>query len=349
MRFITILALAGCAGGIDIIHHCDPIGPATPLCGYHNPEDLDRLPDPTGVLVSEYGGMAGEEPGVLARLDLETLERSVLYEGSDETGPGSWGDPACPGAPGDAFSPHGVHVSQRADGAWQILAVNHGGRESIEWFEVLDPDTVAWRGCAVAPEKSMLNNLIATADGEVYATHMMTRRSGVGQSLAFLNAQLFGKGGHVYRWTPEVGFEELEGSEGGIANGIALHPDGDSLFVAYSLSGELRQLSLAGDVLGSATFEPIDNLTWAPDGRLIAATSLEKGKKMMACTKIEEGICLGAHAIEAIDPDTFASETLYEGGPGTPGGAGTTGLIAQDGSLLVGTFAGDRVVKVDLE
>jgi hypothetical protein len=42
------------------------------------------------------------------------------------------------------------------------------------------------------------------------------------------------------------------------------------------------------------------------------------------------------------------TETVYEGGPGTPSGAGTVGLEV-DGALLIGSFAGDRIVRVDMQ
>ena len=38
-------------------------------------------------------------------------------------------------------------------------------------------------------------------------------------------------------------------------------------------------------------------------------------------------------AIVALDPNTMETETVYEGGPGTPSGAGTVGLEV-DGALL---------------
>ena len=43
-------------------------------------------------------------------------------------------DVPCPGPPPPAFSPHGIHLSERSDGRLQLLAVQHGGRESVEFF-----------------------------------------------------------------------------------------------------------------------------------------------------------------------------------------------------------------------
>jgi hypothetical protein len=51
-------------------------------------------------------------------------------------------------------------------------------------------------------------------------------------------------------------------------------------------------------------------------------------------------------AIVALDPKTMATTTVYEGGPGTPSGGGTVGLEA-NGALLIGSYASDRIVRVD--
>ncbi|MEM6926301.1 MAG: hypothetical protein AAF602_05205, partial [Myxococcota bacterium] len=310
------------------------------------PEDLDALPDGRHVLVSEYGDLNGEIPGTLALLDLETDARIVAFDGATDLEP-VWGDPACPGAPGAVFSPHGLHVSQRPDGVWQALVVNHGGRESIEFFEIADGPELAWRGCVVAPERSLLNDVVATPEGGFLTTQMMPKRKGLGPLFAYLGAKWFDRGAHVWSWDPSTGFAIVAGTEGGLANGLALADDGRTLFVAYSLSGELRRVDrTTGEIEDYVMMDPIDNLTWTGDGWLVAATALAEPSIMRKCVGLEEGTCPGAHAIVAVEPTTLEQHTVYVGGPGTPGGAGTTGLVLDDGTLLIGTFAGDRIVRV---
>ena len=110
---MSLLFFLAC-GQIQPITTCESFGGVETLCGWQNPEDMAALPDGRHVIVSEYGDMLGEKPGQIALLDLETEGRSVLYAG--EAGEALWGDPDCVGAPGAAFSPHGIDLSVREDG-----------------------------------------------------------------------------------------------------------------------------------------------------------------------------------------------------------------------------------------
>lgn len=338
---------------VEPITSCDAVGEARPLCGWQNPEDMAALPDGRFVIVSEYGGQNGEKHGALTLLDLDTETRQVLYSGDAAQGAGPWSDANCTTAPDESFSPHGIHFSQRADGQWQLLAVQHGGRESVEMFEVIEsPDgwALAWRGCVMPPEGSMLNDVVATPDGGFLVTHMMTNRgSMLGTLVEFMKASLFGiDSGYVLAWQPDEGFSRLVSSEGAAPNGIEIAPDGETVFVNYSARGELRRINRLTDEIEASndSLPPLDNATWSPDGQLLVAGALESSIKMMGCTNLESGTCPGAFAIIAIDPETLESEIIYQGGPDTPGGAGTVGLRVSDGSLLIGTFAGDRIVRV---
>jgi hypothetical protein len=124
--------------------------------------------------------------------------------------------------------------------------------------------------------------------------------------------------------------------------------------VNYS-NGELRRINrLNGEIEASTdTLPPLDNATWTPDGRLLLAGGsqnfLDMMTIMMNCANLESGTCPASHVIIAVDPDTLEHEVVYEGGPDTPGGTGTVGLQVSDGSVLIGTFAGDRIVRVTPE
>lgn len=342
---LLALGLAAC-GSVDPITSCEPVGNAAPLCGFQNPEDLALVPDRTHVIVSEYGD-AGRIAGRLSLLDLATGEHTTLFAGGEPGGSGPWGAPDC-GPPSTEFSPHGIHLSHRTDGALQLLVVQHGGRESVEMFEVTPKGgswELAWRGCAVAPDGG-LNDVVALPEGGFLVT-----RFGPSTPLAFtlaaVEATLFGGDtGWVYAWSRDEGFSEVPGTRAAGPNGIELSADGAKIFLNTTLASEVLRIDRrSGAIEARAAVPQPDNLTWANDGRLRVASLRGRMRELLACNGLEHGSCAMPFAIVALDPVTMQTETVYEGGPGTPSGAGTVGLEI-DGGLLVGTFAGDRIVRV---
>ncbi|HVH20193.1 MAG TPA: hypothetical protein VNF72_18010 [Myxococcota bacterium] len=353
MRHAIGLALVllglGCAGKSEPVVACDAVGNARPLCGYQNPEDLVLLPGSASLLVSEYGGMEGEHPGAISRLDLASEQRTVLYASGDggELRAG-WGDPACPGAP-QQLSPHGIDLVRREDGALALLVVNHAGRESIEFFEVQgNGDALAWRGCVLAPEQGWWNEVVATREGGFYASQMLPKRGGVAQLLELFRAAVLHRAsGYAVRWTPGQGFAQVAGTEVVFANGLALSPDGASLYVNSTLGDGLRRVSLASGAVEAQTDLPtLDNLAWGTDGQLYAASITAGVLEIQACNDLAGGACPAAFEIVRVDPATLAHEVVYRGN-GAPMGAGTVGLRVGD-ELFIGSFAGDRVLRVAL-
>lgn len=342
---------AAAAAQVRAIDVCEPDGAARPICGFQNPEDLVALPGGEAILVSEYGGMEGDTPGGLALLVIESEERRELFRGGDADGAQpAWGDPACPGPPPPAFSPHGIHLAERADGALQLLAVQHGGRESIEFFEVSGAGRdwrVVWRGCVVAPADAWLNSVAALPGGGFVTTRMMTRPPG-GEDLLTALGRGDGPGpGYVLEWLPERGFEILGGSEVGMPNGIETSADGRFVFV--NGGGQVRRIVRAtGQAEASAPLGGLDNARWAPDGRLVVA-SIEAGgpDELAFCMRLERGACPIGFRIVAVDPVSLETDELYRN-QGPPMGGGTIGLVVGD-ELFVGSFAGDRILRVALD
>ena len=346
LALLFALVLSAC-GSTPPITSCDPIGAATPLCGFQNPEDLALLPDGR-VLVSEYGD-AGAKPGRLSLLDLATGAHESLYAGGGTAGPGPWGAADCSGPPSEAFSPHGIHLSTRASGALQLLVVQHGGRESVEMFEVIpanDSWQLAWRGCAVAPEGGGLNDVVALPD-EGFLVTRFGPSSPMSFTFAAAKATILGsETGWVYAWSRAKGFGEVPGTRAAGPNGIEISADGAKIFLNATLASEVLRIDRStGAIEARAAVAMPDNLTWARDGRLRVASLRGKMGDLLSCSGLESGSCAMPFAIVALDPATMETQTVYEGGPGTPSGAGTVGLEV-DGALLVGTFAGDRIVRV---
>jgi len=330
----------------------DPKATARTISGFQSPEDLVALPGGQAILVSEFGDMEGKRAGRLSLFVLDSEARRVLFEGGDADGVApEWGDPACPGPPPKAFSPHGIQLSKRAGGELQLLVVQHGGRESIEFFQVEgsgDDYQVAWRGCVVAPEDTWLNSVAALPGGGFVTTNMMSRSAG-GEDLA----AAFQRGeatGYALEWQPGRGFEILSSSRGSMPNGIEVSKDGSRVFLNSSGEQEVRRIVReTGEVEARASGIPhLDNARWAPDGRLVVASVTSISSEAFApCMNLAVGVCPIPFEIVAIDPVSMESEVLYRS-DGTPMGGGTVGLVVGD-ELFVGSFAGDRILRVALD
>ena len=346
---VGLAAVAAASHAAAPILDCEPRGKARPVCGFQSPEDLAALPGGAAILVSEYGGMLGEKPGDVALLVLASDERRVLFRGGDASGEpvAGWGDPACPGPPGAAFGPHGIDVAVRPDGKLALAVVQHGGRQSIELFELLGAGSewkVAWRGCVVVPEDVWPNDVVWLPDGSLVVSSMMPLSQG-------LETMMHGKPdpGFALRWRAGEGFREIPGTRGPLANGVEVSPDGKKLYLNLTRADEVRRIDLAtGRVEANAKVQGPDNSTWAPDGRLLVASIRAMGSEDFAvCNPLPHGACPLPFAIVAVDVGAMQGRDLYVGN-GPPMGAGTVGLqVGRE--LFVGSFTGDRVLRVPLE
>jgi hypothetical protein len=359
---VLLLTLAGslvslaCGGGEPIIE-CDAANKIQPFCGFKNPEDLLRMPEYVNVIVvSQFGGIDGANPGEVLAWDTSNGVRRIMVpphggrEILDPRGQGwdpwngmMWGDPTCPGPPGPEFSPHGIDLRVRDDGHTMLLVVNHGGRESIEFFQVLvagGHSGAIWRGCALAPDDSNFNDVSVLPDGGFVTTRMMSLETNL--IWQFISAAFFGSDtGWVWEWQPGSGFKRLPGTDGPMPNGIATSPDGSELFVNMYAAGEVRKISRpGGDLLGVAEGIPgPDNIAWDEAGeKLLVASHLGSA---LDCAGVEEGACGMEFQIVELDPASMDARTVYRN-KGAPMGAVTVAL-QRGRNLWFGTFQGDRL------
>lgn len=336
-----------------VVTSCEPVGRARPICGFINPEDMVALPGGQAILVGEYGKYAPGHTGGLVVFDLRTEERKRVFEGGRESAgaepePG-WGERACQTPPTRAFNSHGMDLVRLEDGRLQLLVVQHGGREAVELFEVLGSGAdwrVVWRGCVFSPPDASLNDVAGLPDGSFYTTRMASLRGARELAQGIPTEPT----GHAFAWSQAAGFRKIEGTDGVLPNGIATSPDGRLIYMNASGENSLRKVEIAsGRELGRVTVQAPDNVTWSPDGRLLVAsvTGFDP-EHFAACAKATEGPCEIPFQIVAVDPETMTSlGPIYES-DGTPMGAGTVGLqIGRE--LFIGSFKGDRILRVSLE
>ncbi|MDE0453039.1 MAG: hypothetical protein OXI90_14900 [Gammaproteobacteria bacterium] len=339
INIAAVLLLAGCGSdSLTPILGCESGFGIEVDCRFQNPEDMVLSPDGR-IIVSQFGGMEGS-PGSLVLYEPPSGMLTALFPDPSVRMEPEWGDPAC--ALPDAFSPHGIDLETRLDGRHQLAVVNHGGRESVELFEVDGGGVLTWRGCVEAPEGALLNDVVVLRDGGFWVTRMFDRGS---DTWAFLRAQFGFDTGWAYAWSQATGFSKLPGSDAAFPNGIE-KSDGERFAYLNTFTGARKIDAATGDVVAERSMKPLDNSYWSEDGRLLVASHTGSIGELLACMSVPEGACGMPFEIVALDPDDLSEQVMiaHEGAP--MGGA--TVALQRDGIYYLGTFAGDRMGIVDL-
>ena len=325
--------------------NCQIVDDIESICGLRRPEDIVVAPNGRDLIFSQM-----EDGGTLALLDTHNHSVHTLFPGSDSSVASDelWGESSCQ-TPSEFLKPHGIDLSQRGDGRWQLLVVNHSGRESVEFFELVFGDQgrarAIWRGCAVAPEQGNFNDVAALPDGGFLVTHMADIDS---QTWALFLIQLGIDSGFVYRWDKDTGYAPVPGTQGKMPNGIILDQDKMSFFVNMYFGDEIRKFDLAsGALLGQVSVEKPDNLSWNPRGKLLVASQQSSLLALLqSLDQNDPGPSLLPFSIFEIDPVTL-EKRLVLARDGGPMGAGTV-AVELDGYLYIGSYIGDRMIKIAL-
>lgn len=320
---------------------CAPAAGLTFICGFTNVEDLVVVPNTRWLLGS---GMA---PGSgLHVIDTQAKAiRKIYAPGLTASRPDKTRFGVCPG-PLDAKQAvlHGLALRPAAGGRYTVYATNHGGRESIEVFE-LDPagPTATWVGCVPLPAKLAANSVAAFTDGTLVATVLI--RPGMTFQDAFAGKNT----GVVLQWTPGTpGFIELKGTELVANNGIETSPDDREFYVASTPTRRVYAFSRAKPDAGPLRFAQLkdvgpDNVRWTSGGRLITAGLIDDEPACGGRPKDEAGIrCPMGYAVVTIDPRTMTPTEIARG-PRTPSFTGTAMAAVVGNELWLGSFLADRV------
>ena len=166
---------------------------------------------------------------------------------------------ACPGPVSRQFRPHGLYLDPGDSGSHTLYVVGHGEREAIEVFN-LDmggaSPTLAWVGCAVAPEELGLNSVVALPEGGFATTSPRT--------------------GDVWEWNTDAGWSRVLGSEDIGPNGLEISRDGEWFYVGGYGAQSLIRLSRGQTPVQTDAVEVgfhIDNVRWGPGETLLARSS----------------------------------------------------------------------------
>ncbi len=318
---------------------CGKHGDLEIICGTRSPEDLDLTPDGKYLIVSQYSN--GRGPATGAGLMLFDPAKKTFSKMTISAEPlKDWGDAVCPGPVGEALAPHGTSVSRRKNGKNQLFVVNHGGRQSIELYEVKQAAgtwALVWHGCVVSMQE--YNDVAAMSDGGYVATHPVALQT---QGTDLFAGQ---PSGFVSRWTPGKGEAELAGTRAGYPNGVIASADGRyAYFNAWTVKEvhkyDLKEGREAGMV--KLDFMP-DNLTWTKKGRMLAA-----GVKGVRgdCPAGSGTPCGQGFGVAEIDPAKMESKTVFDSQGKGALISGVSVALEMGNSIYIGAFQGDRIVKI---
>lgn len=343
---LALLCLTGCVDDDMQISDCEPRGDIHPVCGMQSPEDIAAIPDGRHLLLANFGGMH-DGTGSLSLFDTRTESLTPLFPtatteffSSDAT----WGDADCEPPSLELFSPHGTHLKQLADGRWRYLVVNHGGRETVEMFEVLGQGaaiTLAWRGCLAPAPETFMNDVVGLANGDVIYTRMFHNAGTVEQLLSFVGVDT----GDLWRWNRDTGLRMLPGTQANQPNGLEISDDDRYVFANMYFTREVWKVDAeSGEVVATAAVPSADNSAWGSDGRLWVTTHSDSVPNLLSCFRVQEAPCGAGFEIIAVDPDSMESESIFSH-RGAPMGAATV-AVPQGGRVYMGSFVGDRLIWV---
>ena len=320
---------------------CSPIGGLNFICGLQAPEDLVLVPGTRWLIASGMSAGSG-----LHLIDTQAKTARTLF------GAGAAGAradkakfAACPGPldPKQAIL-HGLSLRPAQAGRYTLYATNHGGRESIEVFD-LDASGAApaatWIGCVLMPNGWAANSVAVFNDGAIVATVLVLPGKTFQDVWAGRNT------GVVVMWTPgSKEFRTLTGTELPGNNGIETSADDREFYVAsiglkrvvaYSRANPSKPLRFAQ----LKEFGP-DNLRWVGD-RIYTAGIIEDEPACGGPPKKPEDIqCPRPWVVDAIDPKTMAVTEIARGPRAAPY-TGTATAIPVGGNLWLSSFNVDRV------
>ncbi len=310
-----------------------------------NAEDLARLPGTPWVIASSYVGGALKQ-GMLSAIDRDSGAVHQLYPPTSKQATAATAPRATVAGcelplAAEQFAPHGIAL-QRIDGRDLLFVVNHGGRESIELFEVVNDQrlALAWRGCIPYPKGAMGNAVAATPDYRLYATNMGAAIDGTPRAQRWM--------GDVLTWSPAAGWRTLPHSDIYAPNGLLVSDDGGELFVASWAAGEVIKLTQSdGDApptrqVLKLPFLP-DNLRWGGDGEIVAAGLDASAQDVVHCM-MTDGPCdisiptgVASIGADAFDLKCTRKLALQQGTVAIPVGE----------TLWIGPVRGDSIWVVD--
>ncbi len=337
---------AALAGLLAVAAPCADDGELSYVCGPQKPEDVLALPETPWLIASGFIDGAG-----LKLVDTRTRTFTPWFAARpDQIALDTGAFPNCPG-PVDPrlFNARGLSLRPIAKDRWRLLVVNHGGRQSIEAFDVDARDAtprLTWRGCVPMPDGQVGNSVAGFDDGTILVT-VLTRP---GTSIADF---VLGKTtGAVWQWRPgDREFAMLPGTELPGNNGLEVDPDQRRFYVvAFGWHAvvvfDRRDTRAPIARIVAPDFMP-DNIHWSGGRLLLAGMRLDEpacgGLRPVVGGVADPMLCHRGWVVGELKGDRIA--TVAYGQP-QPGFNGLSAAAISGRAMWLGSFQSDRLAIV---
>lgn len=248
--------------------------------------------------------------------------------------------PGCPGPVNtEAFSVHGMSITETAPGVFSIYSTSHGEREAIETYDLelgAAAPTLTWKGCVLLPQDAYFNSVARLADGGFVTIRM---RDAVPAPAALPPGTITGM---VFEWHPGGSLFPVTGTESALGNGLDISADERYMFVAASGSREVIRFDLrTSPPTRLAVTLPIspDNIHWGAYNKLLTA-----GRNYVAAEDCAGAACATGWSVLEVDPATLAF-TRVGGADQTVAFQNVSAALQLGGDIWVSTFSGDRIAR----
>lgn len=336
------------AEGQAVLQDCAADPELSYVCGAARPEDVVAIPGTRWLIASGFAPGAGLK---LVDTAARTLDR--WYQAAPgQLRPDPRSFPTCPG-PVDAklFNARGLSLRPNGGGRWRLLVVNHGGRESVEMFDVETDGTTPrlfWRGCVPMPIGQVGNSVASFDDGAVLVT-VLTRP---GTSIAdFVQQRVTGA---VWSWHPgQPAFQPIPGTGLPGNNGIETDPDQRRFYVvAFGWHSvvvfDRRDTRLPIARIEAVDFMP-DNIHWSAGHLLVAGMRLDEpacgGLRAVVEGVADPMLCHRGWIVGEVKLGEGRIATVAYGTP-QPGFNGLSAAALVGKTFWLGSFQSDRLAVV---
>lgn len=316
------------------------------VCGQAHPEDMAQIGDTRWVITSGFSPGAG-----IALLDTKAHNFTHVYtRTADQVHPDRQRFPGCPSAPDPKlFNAQGISLRSRGLGQYTLYVVNHGGRNSIEVFDVdgrPDVPTLTWRGCLDLPAKLAAINAVATySDGTILFTVLVHPGDTYADFVEGKNT------GGVYEWKPgESGYKLLPGTGLPGNNGLETAADDSGFFVVafgrHAILRYSRTNPSAPPVQAVAPGFMPDNIHWDHGRLLTAGMKYDEpacgGTRKVVDGKADAMLCHRGTVVAELDPETMKFDIVAYASPDPVFNGASTAILIGD-QLWVGSYQSDCV------